>query len=106
MYCGFALASTSAHALLLLVTYSAYYAIAEPSERALVAQLSARESRATAYSLYRLVNGVAAMSASILFGFLWERLSPAAAFGFGAAMAVAGLIVLVLSLKLTRRQTK
>lgn len=68
-------------------------------ERALVADLVPPSLRATAFGAYGAVLGVGALAASLVFGLLWARAGPAAAFFFGAALAVSAAFLLGAVLK-------
>jgi MFS family permease len=63
----------------------------------LVADAAPLDLRGTAFGLFNLATGVILLPASVLAGFLWERLGPAATFLAGAAftaVALAGLLAL------------
>ena len=64
--------------------------------RTLVADLVAPDRRGTAYGLYNGAIGVAVFPASLLAGLLWQWLSPAAPFFFGAALACVSSCLLLL----------
>jgi predicted MFS family arabinose efflux permease len=51
--------------------------------------------RGTAFGWYNLAIGIGALPASLLFGAVWDRYGPTAAFDLGAALAVAAAIVLL-----------
>jgi predicted MFS family arabinose efflux permease len=50
------------------------------------------ETRGTAYGLYHGAVGLALLPASVIAGVLWQVISPAATFYFGAAMAGAAMV--------------
>jgi MFS family permease len=91
-YFGFGLASASWHVIPLFVLYGLYYGAAEGATRAFVADMVPEESRGTAYGLYHGVVGLAILPASVIAGVLWQVISPAAPFYFGAAMAGAAMV--------------
>jgi MFS family permease len=93
-YLGFALASAPWMIYGLYALYGLFYALTEGSAKALVAELVPEAKRGTAYGLYNAAVGVMALPASLLAGMLWARVSPAAPFAFGAALAVLALIAL------------
>jgi MFS family permease len=62
----------------------------------LVAELVPDASRGAAYGLYSAAIGVMALPASVIAGVLWTRISPAAPFAFGAALATAAVLGLTL----------
>jgi len=94
-YLGFALASAPWHIALLFIVYGVYYGIAEGVARAFVADLVPAERRGMAYGLYHGVVGGTLLPASIIAGWLWQTISPAAPFFLGAALACAAMIGLI-----------
>jgi MFS family permease len=100
VYLGFASASPGAswQLWLLFALYGVYYGLAEGVARALVADLVPAEKRGTAYGLFHGVVGVTLLPASLIAGWLWQVVSPAAPFLFGsglAFLAMIGLLVLI-----------
>ena len=91
VYLGFALATAPWMIWGLYAFYGLFYALTEGSAKALVAELVPDASRGAAYGLYSAAIGVMALPASVIAGVLWDRISPAAPFAFGAAMAGIGL---------------
>jgi len=69
--------------------------LTEGTERALVASSVPQEHRGRALGLYNLVSGAGLLAASLIAGALWERVSPAAALGLGAALAAAAAALLL-----------
>jgi len=97
-YLGFAVASAPWQIGLLFAFYGVYYGLAEGVSRAFVADLVPVEKRGTAYGLFHGVVGITLLPASIIAGWLWQAVSPAAPFYFGAglaSLAMLGLLVLV-----------
>jgi MFS family permease len=58
---------------------------------ALIAATAPPQLRGTAFGLFGLVTGLAALVASVLAGVLWDRIGPAATFSAGAAFAATAL---------------
>lgn len=97
IYFGFAYAHSPAHIWGLFALYGLYYALTEGAERALVADLVPTELRGTAFGAYNFAIGIGALPSSVIMGIIWQRYGPAAAFSFGAALAiVAAFLLLVL----------
>jgi MFS family permease len=75
------------------------YGVAEPAERALVAALAPDGRHGGAFGWYALVQGLMALPASLLAGWLWDRgpEGPATAFVLTAALAImaAGLLAAI-----------
>ncbi len=61
---------------------------------AMVADAAPAEQRGTAFGLFNLASGVALLAASVLAGWLWDRLG--AAYTFGAGALICGLTLLLL----------
>ena len=103
VYLGFALADTTMHVTLLYLLYGVYHGLAAGAAKALVADLVPEARRGTAYGGYAAAIGLATLPASVLAGVLWEGLfgwqgfGPAAPFVFGAAMAGAAAVLLLVA---------
>jgi MFS family permease len=98
-YLGFALASAAWHVILLFALYGLYFGAAEGATRAFVADMVPEETRGTAYGLYHGAVGLALLPASVIAGVLWQVISPAATFYFGAAMAGAAMVGFVVLIR-------
>lgn len=71
----------------LFLAYGVYFGLTEGAEKALVTDLVPASKRGTAFGWYNFTVGLAALPASVVFGIVWDRFSPAAAFGMGATLA-------------------
>jgi MFS family permease len=97
VYGGFALASSPWHLWALYAFYGLYSGATKGVERAFVADLvPVFAQRGAAYGTYNAVLGLTALPASVIAGILWQTLTPAAPFMFGAALAMLATILLVL----------
>jgi MFS family permease len=97
VYLAFGRASRPWHAWVLFAVYGMYFGLCEGAERALVSDIVPAERRGTAFGWFNLAVGLGALPASLVFGEIWERASPSAAFALGAALALAaaaGLLAL------------
>ncbi|MBI4294958.1 MAG: MFS transporter [Chloroflexi bacterium] len=94
IYLGFALAGAAWQIVLLFVLYGVYYGATEGVLRALVADLVPERARGSAYGLYHSVVGISMLPASVIAGVLWQVVSPAAPFFFGAALALLAMVAL------------
>lgn len=74
--------------------YGLFMAATEGVEKALVADLSPPEQRGRAFGWFNLTTGALLLPASILFGWLYQVVSPAAAFGFSASCSLAAALLL------------
>ncbi len=103
-YLGFALVSTPSMIWPLYAFYGLFYALTEGSSKALVAELVPSATRGLAYGLYNAAVGVMALPASLIAGVLWARVSPAAPFALGAALATLALIGLAFVPRMATRE--
>lgn len=79
----------------LFVLAGAYLAIEDALEGALTAELVPPEIRGTGYGFLATVNGVGDFVASVAVGLLWAKVSPAAGFGYSAALGVLGALTML-----------
>jgi len=98
VYGGFAVSASLPVLLGWFLVYGFYFGFAEGTEKALVADLAPASRRGFAFGLYTAVQGLGALAASVLFGVIWKAFGAAAAFGMGAALALAatGLLFVVI----------
>ena len=94
VYAGFALSETLPALFAWFLTYGFYFGFAEGTEKALVADLAPAERRGFAFGIYNAVQGLGALAASLVFGLIWRSYGPSAAFGVGAALALAATALL------------
>jgi MFS family permease len=99
VYLGFALSSSIWQLWLLFAVYGIFYGFCEGAAKAFVADMVPVDRRGTAYGLYNGVVGLMALPASLIAGILWDRIAPAAAFYFGAALALIAMVGLMLVIK-------
>jgi MFS family permease len=94
IYLAFALASAAWQVWVLFFAYAIFYAMTEPAEKTLVANLVGPERRGLAYGWYDTAIGVATLPASVLFGGLYDHFGAMAAFGSGAGLALLAAVLL------------
>jgi len=98
-YGGLAVSGHLAAALPLMAIVGIAYGLAEPAERAVVSLLAAEGRQGSAFGWYALAQGVMALPAGLLAGWLWQQgpHGPTWAFGATAALAVlaCGMLVTV-----------
>ena len=99
VYLGFALSSSIWQIWVLFAAYGIFYGICEGVTRAFVADMVPVERRGTAYGLYNGVVGLVALPASLIAGVLWDTFKPAAAFYFGAGLALLAMVGLMFLIK-------
>jgi len=92
VYLLFGRATTAWQAWALFTVYGVSLGITESVEKALVADLVPAAHRGAAYGWYNFVIGIGSLPASVVFGIVWDRVSPAAAFTMGASLVGAAAI--------------
>lgn len=88
-YVAFGYATRAWQMWALFIFYGLYYSLVEGTEKALVADLVGKGARGRAFGWFNAVVGVAALPASIGFGFLADRYGAHVAFSVSAALAAA-----------------
>jgi MFS family permease len=99
VYLGFALSAHVWSMWVLFAAYGIYYGIVEGVARAFVADLVPAARRGTAYGYYQGVVGLLLLPASVLAGWLWDTVNPAAPFYLGAGLAFLAMLGLLLFVK-------
>ena len=94
VYAAFALTDSAPALVVVFLVYGLYFGLTEGVEKAWVADLAPAGGRGNAFGIYNAVIGVGALVASLLFGFIWTRVSPEAAFFTGAGFALAATALL------------
>jgi MFS family permease len=94
VYAVFAFTTSLPMLIGIFLTYGLYFGLTEGVEKAWVADLVPAGSRGTGFGIYNAVLGAGSLGASLLFGFIWTRISPPAAFLTGAGFAVAATALL------------
>lgn len=94
----FLLAISKGSSLLIFIfaLYGLYYALTEGVLRAMVADYVEEEVRGTAYGIFHTVVGIALLPASLLAGFLWDRISPEAPFYLGGTLSLLSSLILLI----------
>ena len=93
-YIGFALAKFPWQIWILYGVYGVYYSMTQGVAKSLVAKIVPSNVQGTAFGLYNASMGILAIPASTVAGVLWDKVSPAAPFYFGAACAVLSIILI------------
>jgi len=97
MYAAFAWTSSLAIVIAIFLAYGLYFGFTEGVEKAWVADMAPAGSRGTAFGIYNAALGLGGLAASLIFGAIWTRVSPSAAFLNGASLALAASVLLYLT---------
>lgn len=82
--------------------YGIFLAATEGVEKALVADLAPKGLQGSAFGLFNMTAGIMLLPASVVFGNIYETISPLAAFSFSGACAVLAALLLWLWVKLPK----
>ena len=93
LYFGFARAESVISIWILFALYGVFMGLTEGIQKAFLAAIIPSSAKATAFGAYATLTGVAALPASFIGGFLWDRVSPAATFYFGSMTATASALL-------------
>jgi MFS family permease len=80
---------------LLFLGYACALAATEGAERALIGDCTSRHERGTAFGLYHMIVGLAALPGALVFGSVWQVWGSPAAFLLAAMIAVSALTALL-----------
>lgn len=94
IYLAFALATAAWQIWALFLGYSLFYALTEPAEKAMIADLVGGERKGLAFGWYNFAIGIAALPSSLIFGALYQAFGPVVAFGWGSALALIAALML------------
>ena len=97
VYLGFATATSATAFVAWFLFYGVYFALAEGSEKALVADLTPTSRHGAAFGLYNAALGGGALAASVGFGFVYDRFGASAAFSVGAGLAAVAAVLLLIA---------
>jgi MFS family permease len=103
VYASFAFLQSAWQVWLAFTVYGLYFGLTEGAERALVADLVPAERRGIGYGAFHFVVGAGMLPASVLFGVLWDVWGVKVAFLWGAALALAAMLLLSGVAKATTR---
>jgi MFS family permease len=91
VYAGFGYFDSPTPVIVIFLSYGIYFGLTEGVEKAWVADLAPAGARGTAFGVYNAALGVGGLVSSVMFGVIWTRVSPSAAFLTGAAVALAAI---------------
>ena len=83
----------------LMPVYGLYAGLTDGVEKALLAELSPTDQKATVMGLHAAIVGVGVLPASVVTGVLWTYVGPLAAFGLGGVLGLAAAVALWMSLR-------
>lgn len=102
LYYGFAVAKAASTIWLLFGLYGLFMGFTEGVQKAFLATIIPPDFKATAFGIYAAAVGLAMLPASLIAGWLWDHVAPAATFYFGAATASLAAILFTVLIVLIR----
>jgi MFS family permease len=96
LYLGFAQVLGTKGIWILFSLYGLFMGLTEGIQKAFLTTIIPSDFKATAFGVYNAVVGVAMLPASLIGGFLWDQVSPAATFYFGSATAVISAFLFII----------
>jgi MFS family permease len=99
---GFALASTTWHAIVLFATYGLFRGITDGVQKAYISDLVVPKLRGTAMGTFDSVVGIAAFPASFIAGVIWSTINPEATFVYGAVLSISAAVLMLIALRKSR----
>lgn len=96
IYGAFAYLTTLTWTIAVFLAYGIYFGLTEGVEKAWVADMAPLRAGGVAFGIYNAAIGFGGLAASVLFGLIWIRVSPAAAFLTGACFALVASLLLYL----------
>ncbi len=97
IYAAFAWLTAPIIVIAVFLAYGLYFGFTEGVEKAWVADMAPASGRGTAFGIYNAAIGFGGLAASLIFGAIWTRVSPHAAFLTGASLALAASVLLYLA---------
>lgn len=90
IYVVFPFARSLTFFVVLFVLYAIPGTLSEGAERAWISDLVPAEARGKSFGIYYLANGLCVLAGTVLFGEIYQHVTPQAAFWAGAVLAVMG----------------
>ncbi|MGI6205090.1 MAG: MFS transporter [Anaerovoracaceae bacterium] len=88
VYAGFAFCTSKPAMAVIFILYGLFTAMTAGVERAFVAEIAPPELKGTMLGLQAALAGIALLPASLIAGQLWDHISPAAPFVYGAVLSM------------------
>ena len=104
IYAGFGAASHPWQVWVLFLFYGLYYDGTEGIQKAYMTDHVPATQRGSAVGILNAYTGLAALPASLIAGYLWDRVGPAATFYVSAAVAVVAALLLALPVGILEAQ--
>jgi MFS family permease len=97
IYALFPFAGSMIWFVVLFIAYAIPFTLAEGAERAWISDLVPEATRGRSFGIYYLANGAGVLVGTAVFGLIYEKVSPAAAFFTGSALALMAVAAVLLT---------
>jgi MFS family permease len=81
--------------VLFFIIYGICYAMIDGTQRAFVVDLAPQHLKGTALGVFHTAIGLVALPGGYIAGFLWDKVSPEATFGYGLILAIVSAVLLI-----------
>ncbi len=105
LYYGFAVAGDARIIWALFAFYGLFMGLTEGIQKAFLATIIPQDFKATAFGVFNTAVGIAAFPASLIGGWLWDHISPAATFYFGAITAGLSAVLFIAFIVAVKRNS-
>jgi MFS family permease len=105
LYYGFATAKDTTAIWVLFGFYGLFMGLTEGIQKAFLATIIPPDFKATAFGVFNTAVGLAMFPASLIGGWLWDNISPAATFYFGAVTAGLSAVLFIAFIMVVKRDT-
>ncbi|WP_276886031.1 MFS transporter [Allobaculum stercoricanis] len=99
VYFGFAFCTSKPLMILIFVVYGIYTAMTAGAERAFIAEIAPIKLKGTMLGLHSTLVGIALLPASVIAGFLWDKIDVFAPFMFGGILSLIAALLLATKMR-------
>ncbi len=103
LYYGFAIARETIAIWVLFAFYGLFMGLTEGIQKAFLATIIPPDFKATAFGVFNTAVGLAMFPASLIGGWLWDHVSPAATFYFGSITASLSSVLFVVFIAVVKK---
>lgn len=104
VYFGFAFCTSKPLMILIFVIYGIYTAMTAGAERAFIAEIAPANLKGTMLGLHSTLVGIALLPASVIAGFLWDKIGVFAPFMFGSILSLIAALLLATKMRKPNQQ--
>lgn len=105
VYYGFGVTTSTGAMVALFAIYGLYSAATDGIQKAFISDLIDRNKQGTGLGIYNALLGITLLPASLIAGILYDRVNASVPFYFGAATALISVMMMLIFIRTTRRQS-